>query len=100
LHKKGRTNLGGEEETEVVREVKGIKAALVDLTIPLHITACRLESTRAIAGNQGRQTKTSVECATRKATIRETVPCLSKSDLIVLRKKIIVKPRRQRKQAT
>jgi hypothetical protein len=80
--------------------VVGIEAALVDSTIPLYVTACRLELTRAMVRNQGRQTKTSVECATKKATTRETVPCLSKSDLTVLRKKIMVKPRRQRKQAT
>jgi hypothetical protein len=74
-----------------------IKAALVNSTIFLYVTACCLELIRA--GNQGRQTKTSVECAIKKATIRETVSCLSKSDLIVLRRKIIVKPCRQRKQA-
>jgi hypothetical protein len=95
LHKRGRTNLEGEGETKAV---VGIKAALVDSTIPLHITARCLKSTRT--GNQGRQTKTSVKCAIRKATTKETVPCLSKSDLTVLRKKIMVKPRRQRKQAT
>jgi hypothetical protein len=81
-----------------VQEVAGIEAALVNLTIPFYVIACRLELTRA--ENQGRQTKTSVKCAIRKATTKETVPCSSKSDLTVLRKKIIVKPRRQRKQAT
>jgi hypothetical protein len=80
--------------------VVGIKAVLVDSTIPFYVTTYCLESTRAITRNQGRQRKTSVECVTRKAIIKETVPCLSKSDLIILRKKIIVKPCRQRKQAT
>jgi hypothetical protein len=96
LHnRRERTNLGGEGETEAVI---GIEAALVDSTILLHVTACCLKSTRT--ENQERQTKTSVKCAIRKAITRETVPCLSKSDLIVLRKKIIVKPYKQKKQAT
>jgi hypothetical protein len=47
LHKKERTNLGGEGETEVIQEVKRIKATLVNLTILFHVTACCLESTRA-----------------------------------------------------
>jgi hypothetical protein len=91
-------NLRGKGETEVMQEVIGIKAALVDSTISLHVTACCLKSTRA--ENQGRQTKTSVKCAIKKATIKKTVLCLNKSDLTVLRRKIIVKPRRQRKQET
>jgi hypothetical protein len=97
LHKRERTNLRGEEKTKAVIR---IEAALVDSTISLHITACCLKLTRTIARNQGRQTKTSIKCVIRKATIRETVPCLSKSDLTVLKRKIIVKPRRQRKQRT
>jgi hypothetical protein len=97
LHKRERTNLGGKGETEAVIR---IKAALVNSTIPFYVTTCCLKSTRAIAKNQGRQTKTSVKCATRKATTKETVLCLSKSDLTVLKRKIIVKPCRQRKQAT
>jgi hypothetical protein len=47
LHnRRGRTNLGGEGETEAV---VGIEAALIDSTISLHDTPCRLESTRAKA---------------------------------------------------
>jgi hypothetical protein len=96
LHnRKKRTNLRKEGETEAVIK---IKAALVNSTILLHVTARRLELTRA--KNQGRQRKTSAECATRKATIKETVPCLSNSDLITPTKKIKVKPRRQKKQGT
>jgi hypothetical protein len=75
-----------------------IKAVLVDLTILFYVTAFCLKLTRA--KNQGKQRKTSIECVTKKVTIRETVPCLSKSDLTVLRRKIIVKPRKQKKQGT
>jgi hypothetical protein len=74
-----------------------IEATLINSTIPLHVTACCLKSTKA--KNQERQTKTSVKYAIKKATIKETVPCLSKSDLTVLRKKIMIKPRKQKKQA-
>jgi hypothetical protein len=42
-NRRGRTNLRGEGKTEVVREVVGIEAALVDSTVPLHVTARRLE---------------------------------------------------------
>jgi hypothetical protein len=84
LHKKEKTNLRGEKKTEAVIR---IKAALINSTIPLHVTAHRLKLTRAIAENQERQTKTSVKCVTRKATTRKTVPCSSKSDLTVPKKK-------------
>jgi hypothetical protein len=72
-----------------------IKAALVNSTILFYVTACCLESTRA--ESQERQTKTSVKCVTKKAITKETVICLSKSDLIILRKKFLVKPCKQRK---
>jgi hypothetical protein len=97
LHKRGRTNLEREGKTEAVIR---IEATLVNSTISLYVTACCLESIRAITRNQRRQTKTSVKCVIRKAITRETVPCLSKSDLTVLRKKIVVKLYKQRKQGT
>jgi hypothetical protein len=44
LYKKERTNLREEEKTKAVIR---IKAALVDLTIPFHVIACCLKSTKA-----------------------------------------------------
>jgi hypothetical protein len=43
-NRKERTNLGGNGETKAIIR---IKAVLVDLTIPFHVTACCLESTKA-----------------------------------------------------
>jgi hypothetical protein len=94
-NRKGRTNLREEGETEAVIR---IKAALVNLIILFHVIACCLESTSA--ENQERQRKSSVKYAIKKATIRKTVPCLGKSDLIILKRKIIVKPRKRKKQGT
>jgi hypothetical protein len=94
-NRKERTNLRKKGETKAVIEIKN---TLVDLTISFYVTAYCLKLIRT--ENQERQTKTSVKCAIKKAIIRETVSCLSKSDLIMLKRKIIVKPHKQRKQAT
>ena len=101
LHKRERTNLKGEKETEAVREREGAEAVLVvDSTVPLHVTTLH-ESIRATATptakSQGSQRKTSVGCVIRKATIKTTVPCSNNSDLTMPRREIKV-PLRQRKQ--
>jgi len=84
LYTRGKTNLGGEGETEVEVE-QGAEVVLVDSIIP-HVTARRLKS----AKSQDDQKETNVEYAIKKVITRKTVPCLDNSDLITLGRQIKV----------
>ena len=79
---RGKTNLGGEGETEVEQ---GAEVVLVDSIIP-YVIACYLE----LVKSQDNQKETSVEYAIRKVTTRKIVPCLDNSNLITPERQIKV----------